>query len=477
MEDGLHTPEEYAEGRQSTWKLLFLIRLTLSASIGGLIFGYDAGVISGASLFVQAIVGAIVGAAIGGWISDSHGRRTSILVADLLSIVGAIIMAFAPVPRVMIIGRILMGLGVGILSMASPLYISEASPTRIRGALVGTNWLLYTVGNLLFYLTNLAFTKAPGTWRWLVGVGGIPALVQLILMFLLPESPREEEAVDILLKISPQHEVSKVVESLKALRENKIANPIVLHSRSMQMKECVALTNRGILTGILYHMSQQYWAVSMKLVLYRTATGFASNKMVLLALPLVTSGLGVLGSIVTITFVDRIGRRPMMVLSVLVTFLLQFVLVPTFMAFGNHPSKYVLLCVGAFIFSYSTGIATVAWIVSSEVYPLRNRGMCAGIAAVSYWVFKLLVNPLFLVFKNSFGPDEAMLLFAPFSAMTGAYVMLIIPETKRLPLEEVENMLIRLLESEKKPIESSQALPVPDSARSRPRTCQAGGAR
>ncbi|KAK8986811.1 hypothetical protein V6N11_010355 [Hibiscus sabdariffa] len=154
------------------------MRLALSAGIGGLLFGYDTGVISGALLYIRedfgqvdrktwlqelivsmAVAGAIGGAAIGGWISDKFGRKKSILLADGLFAAGALVMAFAPAPWMIILGRVFVGLGVGMASMTSPLYISEASPARIRGALVSTNGLLITGGQFLSYLINLAFTK------------------------------------------------------------------------------------------------------------------------------------------------------------------------------------------------------------------------------------------------------------------------------------------------------------------------------
>ncbi|CAL5408191.1 unnamed protein product [Camellia sinensis] len=196
---------EFTECWRTSWKTPYIMRLALSAGIGGLPFGCDtgntSGVISGALLYIwdgfksvdrktwlQAR--AIIGTAFGGWMNDKFGRRKSIIMADFLFFIGAIVMAVSPAPWVIIIGRILVGLGVGMASVTSPLYISEASPARIRGALVSTNCLLITGGQFLSYLINLAFTKAPGTWRWMVGVAGVPALVQFILMLLLPESPR-----------------------------------------------------------------------------------------------------------------------------------------------------------------------------------------------------------------------------------------------------------------------------------------------
>ncbi|PNX89912.1 putative inositol transporter 2-like protein, partial [Trifolium pratense] len=137
-----------------------------------------------------ALAGAVIGAAVGGWINDRFGRKRSIVIADTLFFIGSAIMAAATSPAILIVGRVFVGLGVGMASMASPLYISEASPAKVRGALVSLNSFLITGGQFLSYLINLAFTKAPGTWRWMLGVAALPAVIQLLLMFWLPESPR-----------------------------------------------------------------------------------------------------------------------------------------------------------------------------------------------------------------------------------------------------------------------------------------------
>ncbi|EPS65606.1 hypothetical protein M569_09171, partial [Genlisea aurea] len=187
----------------------YVLGLTLAAGIGGLLFGYDTGVISGALLYIKddfeevnrssflqetivstAIVGAIVGAAVGGWLNDAVGRKKTTLSADAVFFLGSVIMATAPNPYILIIGRLSIGLGVGVASVTAPVYIAEASPHEIRGALVSTNVLMITGGQFLSYLVNLAFTEIPGTWRWMLGVSGLPAVIQFSLMIFLPESPR-----------------------------------------------------------------------------------------------------------------------------------------------------------------------------------------------------------------------------------------------------------------------------------------------
>ncbi|XP_027150310.1 inositol transporter 4-like [Coffea eugenioides] len=200
---------ELMEFWRAIWRTPYIMRLALSAGIGGLQFGYDNSVISGAlhysrddfesvknntwlreTIVSMAVAGAAIGAAFGGWLNDKCGRKKSILLADVLFVAGAILMASAPAPWMIILERIFVGLGVGIASMTQPLYISEASPARVRGALVSTNGMLITGGAFLSYVINYAFTKIRGAWRWMLGVAGLPPLIQFLLMLWLPESPR-----------------------------------------------------------------------------------------------------------------------------------------------------------------------------------------------------------------------------------------------------------------------------------------------
>eukprot|EP01018_Ginkgo_biloba_P021411 Gb_00657 [translate_table: standard] len=323
------------------WTNPYILQLAFSAGVGGLLFGYDTGVISGALLYIRddfksvdrstilqetivsvTIAGAIIGAAAGGLMNDKYGRRRSILLADIVFAGGAVLMAAAPHPSVLIVGRVFVGLGVGAASVSVPLYIAEASPAQIRGALVSTNSLMITGGQFLSYLVNLAFTKVPGTWRWMLGVAGLPAVLQLFLVAYLPESPRwlyrqnkVDEAVTILERLYPKEEVGNEVAALKDAieaesREQRSLEKILILLKSPEMRPAVV-------AGVGLSVLQQF--VGINTVMYYSPTivqlaGFASNTTALL-LSLITSGLNALGSALGMYLIDRTGRRRLAIVS------------------------------------------------------------------------------------------------------------------------------------------------------------------
>ncbi|KAJ4825189.1 Fibroblast growth factor 3 [Turnera subulata] len=534
-----------------TWKNPYVLRLAFSAGIGGLLFGYDTGVISGALLYIRddfksvdretvlqesivsmAVAGAIIGAAIGGWANDRFGRRSAILIADFLFFIGAVIMASAPGPALLIIGRVFVGLGVGMASMTAPLYISEASPAKIRGALVSTNGFLITGGQFLSYLINLAFTKAPGTWRWMLGVAGIPALLQFILMLLLPESPRwlyrkgrEEEAKAILRKIYPAEDVETEIHDLKESIDKEIQEEGNSEKINFIKLLRTKTVRRGLIAGVGLQIFQQF--VGINTVMYYSPTivqlaGFASNQTALL-LSLVTAGLNALGSIVSIYFIDRTGRKKLLIISLVGVIISLGLLSGVFhettshspmlrasesqfsaytcpdyssatnnfawdcmkclkasnpgcgfcsaasdkllpgsclisndtvkdLCHGNHrewytrgcPSKYgwvALIGLALYIIFFSPGMGTVPWIVNSEIYPLRFRGVCGGIAATANWISNLIVAQSFLSLTQAIGTSWTFLIFGVISVVALIFVLICVPETKGLPIEEVEKML------------------------------------
>ncbi|KAK2990818.1 hypothetical protein RJ640_004181, partial [Escallonia rubra] len=485
------------------------------------------------SIVSMAVAGAIIGAAVGGWLNDRYGRRTAILIADFLFFIGAIVMASAPNPAILIVGRVFVGLGVGMASMTAPLYISEASPAKIRGALVSTNGFLITGGQFLSYLINLAFTKAPGTWRWMLGIAGLPALLQFILMLGLPESPRwlyrkgrEEEAKAILRKIYPAEDVEQEIQDLKESVDKEIQERASSEKINFVQLLETKTVRRGLIAGVGLQIFQQF--VGINTVMYYSPTivqlaGFASNRTALL-LSLVTAGLNACGSVVSIYFIDRTGRKKLLIISLCGVVISLGVLTAVFKETTSHssavsaietshfapytcpdyssagssavwdcmkclkasspdcgfcasptnkllpgaclisndtvkdvcrgehrswytrgcPSRYgwlALVGLALYIIFFSPGMGTVPWIVNSEIYPLRYRGVCGGIAATANWISNLIVAQSFLSLTQAIGTAYTFLIFGVISVVALFFVLIYVPETKGLPIEEVEKML------------------------------------
>ncbi|RZR75791.1 hypothetical protein BHM03_00000277 [Ensete ventricosum] len=334
----------------------------------------------------MAVAGAIVGAGFGGWLSDRFGRRPSIILADLLFFIGAIIMATAPIPGIIILGRIFVGFGVGMASMTAPLYISEASPARIRGAL-----------------------------------------------------ERKEEAVDILRKIYPANEVEAEIEALRLSVEAEIAEEGSIGEYSLPGKLSKALSSvavrRGLVAGILCQVAQQF--VGINTVMYYSPTivqlaGFASNSTAL-ALSLITSGLNALGSIVSIYFVDRAGRRRLLLLSLIGIITCLALLSGVFFGVAKHSPAVSIDETQLFgnhtcpSFDPTSGMT---WTCMDCMRATSECGFCAHAG-----------NKTFLSLTEALGTAPTFLLFCGISAVAFVFIFLLVPETKGLPFEEVEKML------------------------------------
>lgn len=385
------------------------------------------------------------------------------------------------------------------------------------------------------YLINLAFTKVPGTWRWMLGIAGVPALVQFILMLTLPESPRwlyrkdrKEEAAAILRKIYLANEVEQEIDGLRQSIEDEILLEGSIGEQGLfgKLKKALGskVVRRGLMAGVTAQVAQQF--VGINTVMYYSPTivqlaGFASNNTAMV-LSLITSGLNAVGSIVSMFFVDRAGRRRLMLISLVGIVVWLGVLGGTFLGAAHHappvsdletrqfanqtcpefsphvrwscmdclkaastcgfcahegdkllpgaclalnsesrgtcradhrefytegcPNNFgwlALIGLGAYIVSYSPGMGTVPWIINSELYPLRFRGICGGIAAVANWVSNLIVTQTFLTLTKALGTSATFFLFCGVSFLALVVVFFTVPETKGLQFEEVERMLER----------------------------------
>ncbi|KAJ9178594.1 hypothetical protein P3X46_010468 [Hevea brasiliensis] len=460
----------FPERRMSYFSNTYVLRLTVIAGIGGMLFGYDTGVISGALLYIKdefevvnqssflqetivsmALVGAIIGAASGGWINDAYGRKKATLIADVVFTVGSVVMAAAPDPYIIILGRFLVGLGVGVASVTAPVYIAEASPSEVRGALVSTNVLMITGGQFLSYLVNLAFTEVSGTWRWMLGVAAVPAVVQFCFMLCMPESPRwlfmkddKDKAIMVLAKIYDIARLEDEIDHLSASSEedrqkqNNIRYLDVFKSKEIRL---------AFLAGAGLQAFQQFTGINT--VMYYSPTivqmaGFSSNQIALL-LSLIIAAMNAAGSILGIYLIDHFGRKKLALSSLTGVIVSLAILAGAFFGQSSDSSNsfygwLAVLGLALYICFFSPGMGPVPWTVNSEVYPEAYRGICSGMAATVNWVSNLIVAQTFLSLASAVGTGPTFLILGGVAVAAVVFVILFVPETKGLTFVEVEQV-------------------------------------
>ncbi|XP_038986794.1 inositol transporter 1-like isoform X1 [Phoenix dactylifera] len=457
----------------------YVVGLTVTAGIGGLLFGYDTGVISGALLYIRddfkvvsensflqetivsmALVGAMIGAAGGGWVNDAYGRKRATLLADVVFTIGSLVMCAAPDPYVLIFGRLLVGLGVGIASVTAPVYIAEASPTEIRGGLVGTNVLMITGGQFLSYLVNLAFTEVPGTWRGMLGVAAVPAIIQFFLMLLLPESPRwlylkndKAKAIAVLAKIYDPDRLEEEIDMLAAASDDEVQpEKSVSYFDVFRVKEM----RLAFFAGAGLQAFQQFTGINT--VMYYSPTivqmaGFSSNQLALL-LSLIVAATNAAGTVVGIYLIDRCGRRLLALTSlsgVIISLLIlsgAFFLQSTSLCglhtlhgnCGTSLGWFAVVGLALYIGFFSPGMGPVPWAVNSEIYPEAYRGVCGGMSATVNWMSNLIVAQTFLTVVSAVGTAGTFLIIAGVAVVAFVFVALFVPETKGLTFEQVERL-------------------------------------
>ncbi|CAL0300438.1 unnamed protein product [Lupinus luteus] len=444
----------------------YIVAITFAAGIGGLLFGYDTGMISGALLYIKedfeevkkssllqelivgmALAGATFGAIIGGMISDALGRRNAILIADILFIVGSAMMAAAPNPYVIIAARFIVGLGIGATSVTAPIYIAEVSPSEIRGGLVSANSLMITGGQFLSLIINNGLTRVPGTWRWMLGVAGLPAVIQLAFMAFLPESPRwlylqnkKDEAKNVLSKIYPSPRLEDEIEILETHMEKEGASKV-------KVKYIDVFTSKEIRSAFIFEAGlqafQQFAGISI--VMYYSPTiiqmaGFKSNSAALF-LSLIVSGMNAAGSILGIYLVDIAGRKKL-ALGSLSGVIAALVLLSTscyLMGHGHRSQVFAWLALLGLAL-YIAFFAPITWASNSESYPEEYRGICGGMSATVNWVCNGIMSTSFLSVVGAIGLGESFMVLLAVSCVALVFIIFFMPETKGLTFEEVSNI-------------------------------------
>jgi MFS transporter, SP family, galactose:H+ symporter len=427
------------------------------AALGGLLFGYDTGVISGAELFFKndfalstfalevivsgVLAGAAVGALAGGRLADIFGRRKLLIATAIIFAAGAILCAVATSATVLIIGRIIVGLGIGLSSGTVPVYISEVSPANARGWQVSLFQLAITVGILLAYVVDYAFAKIEG-WRWMFGLSVVPAAIFGLGMAYLPESPRwlamkgqREKAREILMRIrgtsNVDAEMREIESTLSEVKERGSIADLLAPSLRPALIVGIGLAIFQQVTGI---NTVIYYA---PLILQTAGISSASGAI------LATAGIGVVNVLMTIVsmrLIDRVGRKPLLLVGIAG---MAVTLGMLSLAFHLHVQSGALAWIAVismmtYVASFAISLGPIFWLLIAEIYPLRIRSSSEGLAATFNWGSNLVVTLTFLTLLQSIGASRTFLLYAIFSVASWLFSYYYVPETKGRTLEEIE---------------------------------------
>jgi SP family xylose:H+ symportor-like MFS transporter len=450
--------------------IVYVMLICMVAALGGLLFGYDTGVINGAigplkthfSLDANwagwatgcALVGCAIGAAAAGILSDWLGRKKVLILSAILFFISAVGTALPKNITAFIIFRIIGGLGVGAASMSSPMYIAEISPARIRGRMVSVNQFAIVSGFLVVYFVNY-FISLQGDqmwnqqsgWRWMFGSESLPALLLLVLLFFVPESPRwltkqnrSDEALEILARVNgAQYAQSELLEIKDAIAHESGSIKQLFQPR---MKIVLVI-------GIVLAVLQQVTGINV--FLYFGTEIFKKMGSETNAALLQTVVVGVVNlsfTIIAIWTVDKVGRKPLMIIGSAGMGL--SLLGMGLMAYFQQTDLLVLLFILGYIACFALSVGPVTWVILSEIFPTRIRGRAMAIATVCLWVANYFVSQTFpMMDENVWLLDKfhhafPFWLYGIFCVVLVAFVWRFLPETKGKTLEEIEKHWMNL---------------------------------
>jgi sugar porter (SP) family MFS transporter len=442
--------------RGRTSKLVYFF-----GALGGMLFGYDTGVISGAILFISPdlgltpfleglvvaslLLGAAAGAGSAGPLSDRLGRRYLILIAAVTFSVGAIGAALAPGVGVLVLFRIVLGLAVGAAALIVPLYLSEIAPTEIRGAISSLNQLMITVGILLAFIVNALLANS-GAWRWMLGLAVIPSLILFVGMYFMPETPRwlvsrgrENEARDVLMRSRSEEEAENEIREIKQVEREEEGGLQELLAPWVRPALIVAI-GLAVFQQIIGINTIIYYApTTLKNVGYGDTAAIYAN--------LIIGAINVFMTLIAIRIIDRVGRKPLLLggLVGMVVSLTVLGLSTLLLSEPTSPTDTVaiitLLCLAGFIISFAATWGPTVWVMLPEVLPLRIRGTAMGVAIFLHWIANFVVSQTFPSLLAALGPGIPFLGYAVIGVLAFIFVSAFVTETKGRSLEQIETDL------------------------------------
>ena len=425
------------------------------SALGGLLFGYDIGVISGAILFIKTafslspgleeivvssvLLGSLIGAAGGGVLADRLGRRKLLIVTAIVFALGAIGAALAPGTALLIAARVVAGAAIGAASFAAPLYISEIAPTGIRGTLVSINQVALTSGIVVSYLVDYTFAGSGG-WRWMFALAAVPAAVFGIGLLFIPDSPRwlasrghKSQARAVLERLRPPDQVAGELAGI----EHSLAQ------QQMRWSELLSPVLRAaMIVGVGLAIAQQITGINTVIYYAPTILKFAGLSSAPAAI-LASVGVGVVNvalTVVAMGLIDRVGRRPLL-LGSLAGMALSLAVLGFAFALPQASGSLAWIAVAslmAYVGSFAIGLGPVFWLMLSEIYPLGVRGRAMSVGTFANWSANLIVAVSFLTLTQVLGRPTTFWLYGRVSVGAWLFAFFLVPETKGRTLEQIE---------------------------------------
>jgi sugar porter (SP) family MFS transporter len=429
---------------------------SLTSALAGFLFGFDTVVISGAEKTIQALwglspglhgiamasalYGTVVGSLLGGWPADRFGRKATLLWIGVLYFVGAVGSGLAPNVATFIVARVIGGLGIGVSTVVAPMYISEIAPPKYRGRLAGMFQFNIVFGILIAYVSNwLLAGVGENAWRWMLGVAAFPSLLYAVFCFGLPESPRwllsrkgdREAGLQVLQRIEPDISKAEIAAQADAIMAAS-SEQTVGNFWTMRLR-------KPILLAILIAFFNQLSGINA--ILYFAPRIFELTGLGAKAALLQSIGIGVTNLVFTFVglwLIDRLGRRTLLYIGSF-GYIISLGLV-AWSFFTNHLSL-VPVCIFAFIAAHAVGQGAVIWVFISEIFPNRHRAEGQTLGSFTHWIFAALLTTFFPRMVTALPPGYVFSFFAGMMVLQLIWVKTMVPETKGVPLEQIQRQL------------------------------------
>ncbi len=435
----------------------FLYKSSVVAALAGFLFGFDTVVISGAEQSIQALWGlsstlhglaismalwgTVAGSLIGGWPAHYFGRRKTLLWIGVLYLLSAFGSALAPEVYTFMISRFLGGLGIGISTVAAPMFISEIAPPKYRGRLAGMFQFNIVFGILVAFLSNsLLAGIGENAWRWMLGVEAVPALVFALFCLGIPESPRwliirkrdREGGMEVFSKINPDLEKDELVNLVNQVE-----------ATGNEKQAAGKFFTRRLLTPIMLAFFIAFFnqLSGINAILYFAPRIFQMTGLEAQTAMLQSVGIGVTNLIFTFVglwLIDRLGRRTLLFIG---SFGYILSLGLTAWAFASQNFGFVPVLIFAFIAAHAVGQGAVIWVFISEIFPNRQRAFGQSLGSFTHWFFAALITLVFPFMAEALAPQYIFGIFCGMMVLQLVWVKLFMPETKGIPLEELEKEL------------------------------------